>query len=674
MAKANRKRESAQEKEISTEPNPIKTITLGVVLCWLLGVFLLVVAYQNLVHGMYLIGVLVIITAIAILPLTNILLRHYCHVELSSGLRSAILIVSVAAIFYLAAQQPIPPVGPNEYGVTDADGVVLIDIGDSTVPFVLRDQITGLPLEGINAAIGIDPSEPWHATLAIQDPSGQYPLKLVELSGMPGGAQNTPTTRLSVNNALAGSVVAETAPIEILFPEGDLPYLRGAVDQKSVPGLQDPAGLPPGVNDLTKALPDALQKLPGWTGIKATSKRVDATDMPRQIVQDYSDAMSAENIPGWVTTMVRGGSPVPGMLGEFTNSLSEMVFTKMGATEYDIVEIGAGPMSFKAYKPIFPESTGPIFPPAPQSSEFSITTAEGAQVSGGSIELMSKTIMGEGFVGVLDSHGKASIPVPIGDYTATVLTPGNSPKRLDLLVKEAGGRIPLKVFPRKPVTIELSTDPPLSSRMSLPEGTTRKITMIIARDAKGNALSQNEKAAMKCTYFVRNPVGNNVASVDRNGMITMGADPGAASITARCNGVMSKPLLISGSGERKTPDPIRPPITPPDAPNRPMNLPAGFPTNLPQGDYRVTVKVCATMIGCISQSGGIIRNTDPAEFARAVSNALNQWMRAMQQGDCQARVSYSPFDGRSFVANGVGACIQGRQRADVNIQLTMRKT
>ena len=214
--------------------------------------------------------------------------------------------------------------------------------------------------------------------------------------------------------------------------------------------------------------------------------------MPRQIVQDYSDAMSAENIPGWVTTMVRGGSPVPGMLGEFTNSLSEMVFTKMGATEYDIVEIGSGPMSFKVYKPIFPEATGPIFPPAPQSSEFSITTAEGAQVSGGSIELMSKTTMGEGFVGVLDSQGKASIPVPIGDYTATVLTPGNSPKRLDLPVKEEGGRIPLKVFPRKPVTIELSTEPPLSSRMSLPEGTTRKITHDCSRRKRKCAEPERE--------------------------------------------------------------------------------------------------------------------------------------------------------------------------------------
>ena len=101
--------------------------------------------------------------------------------------------------------------------------------------------------------------------LAMQDLSGQYPLKLVELSGMPGGTQNAPTT-LSAANGLAGSVVAETAPIEIIFSEGDFPYLRGAVDQKSVPGLQDPSGLPPGVNDLTKSLPDALQKLPGWAG------------------------------------------------------------------------------------------------------------------------------------------------------------------------------------------------------------------------------------------------------------------------------------------------------------------------------------------------------------------------------------------------------------------------
>ena len=59
--KSGQEKESAQENKTSKEPNPIKTITFGIVLCWLLGVLLLAVAYQNLVHGMYLIGILVII-------------------------------------------------------------------------------------------------------------------------------------------------------------------------------------------------------------------------------------------------------------------------------------------------------------------------------------------------------------------------------------------------------------------------------------------------------------------------------------------------------------------------------------------------------------------------------------------------------------------------------------
>ncbi len=675
MAKS---KENAPEKKVYKEhepektltDKPVKTITLNIVLEWLLGSFILAIAYENLIHGMYSVGALVLIAALAILPLTNLLLRRYLHVELSGGVRTFIVIASIVAIGYIAVQQPSYFLGPRESGVTDEDGRVIIDIGDSAVPFILRDQTTGIPLEGINAALGIDPSEPWHAILVLQDPAGQYPLKLVELQGALGG--QTAVIKPSAADGLVGAVTGETAPIEIIFPEGDFPYLRGAVDQKGVSGLQDPTGLPPGVNDLTKALPSALQKLPGWAGIHATTTRVDATDMSRQIVQDYTEGMSSD-ASGWVTTMIRGGSPVPGMLGEFTNSLSEIVFSKMGATEYDIVEIGAGPMSFKVYKPIFPSDTGPVFPPNPESSEVSVTTPDGAPVSGGSLQLMSKNILGEGFVGVLDSQGRASIPVPIGDYTASALTPGNSPGRFDLPIKATGGSIAIKVQPSNVARIELYTQPALSSRMSLPEGTTRKIAMIVY-DSKGKELTAKQKAVMRCTYFVHNPVGKQVASVNRDGTVTIQGDAGAASVVARCNGVLSKPLLISGSGERAK-EPAKPPVTPyaPDVPDTPTNLPPGFPTNLPIGDYSLSVKVCATMIGCISQQAGIMHNQDPAEFANAITNAMNQWMRSMQQGDCHASVSYSQFNGQSFSAKGVGACVQGNQRADVNVQFILQK-
>jgi len=104
------------------------------------------------------------------------------------------------------------------------------------------------------------------------------------------------------------------------------------------------------------------------------------------------------------------------------------------------------------------------------------------------------------------------------------------------------------VIPGPVKTVEVFSNPDLTGFLS--PGTVVQFSAV-ARDANGNVVG--------CTprFTVSNPVGSNVANIDPNmGVLTMGPDEGAVSVTATCDAVTSgKPILVSGSGSG-----------PPDAP------------------------------------------------------------------------------------------------------------
>jgi hypothetical protein len=58
-------------------------------------------------------------------------------------------------------------------------------------------------------------------------------------------------------------------------------------------------------------------------------------------------------------------------------------------------------------------------------------------------------------------------------------------------------------------------------------------------------------------FFVRNPVGTTVATVDRNtGMVTVQGGCGAALVSAWCNGITARPILVSSDCNGTSPPPL----------------------------------------------------------------------------------------------------------------------
>ena len=89
-------------------------------------------------------------------------------------------------------------------------------------------------------------------------------------------------------------------------------------------------------------------------------------------------------------------------------------------------------------------------------------------------------------------------------------------------------------------TVQLFSNPDLTGFLA--PGTTVQFSAV-ARDAAGNVVGCTP------TFAVSNPVGDNVGTINANtGLLVVGQDDGAASVTATCGGVRSDGLLLSGSG------------------------------------------------------------------------------------------------------------------------------
>ena len=99
-------------------------------------------------------------------------------------------------------------------------------------------------------------------------------------------------------------------------------------------------------------------------------------------------------------------------------------------------------------------------------------------------------------------------------------------------------------------------------------------------------------------------------------------------------------------------------------------LPPGFPTNLTLGTYRLTISVCATLVGCITQSQTLV-NTDIQTFANQLVSVLNA--SALPSAGCSSSTSYSGFNGTSFTATLTTVCTSGSASASSTVTITVTK-
>jgi hypothetical protein len=164
----------------------------------------------------------------------------------------------------------------------------------------------------------------------------------------------------------------------------------------------------------------------------------------------------------------------------------------------------------------------------------------GNPISGGSIEMFSANHLGSGFRGVIE-NGSADLPVLANDdYTLCARAPGYVTQSGQVTVGASDTNI-LLMLPPQPVHSAA-----LTSALGQPTGLLKKGTQFVLTphfyDTNGVELT--------CTgqpmFYVRNPVGSTVATVDpSSGLVTIGDGCGAALVYVWCNGIESAPKLVS---------------------------------------------------------------------------------------------------------------------------------
>jgi len=134
------------------------------------------------------------------------------------------------------------------------------------------------------------------------------------------------------------------------------------------------------------------------------------------------------------------------------------------------------------------------------------------------------------------------------------------------------------------------------------------------------------------------------------------------------NGVQSR-VVAGYTPQGCTTLPVAPPILSQFC-STGTNLPPGFPTNLTLGTYRLTIRICATLVPCID-STQTIQNTDAQLFADQLVTILNS--SASSGSGCTQTTEYSAFNGISFTAKLTTICTSGSASAMSTVEITVTK-
>lgn len=481
----------------------------------------------------------------------------------------------------------------GQAAVTDETGGVTFKVADQDVSFNFIDDSTGSPIPGLSVAIGMDPGQPATAILVIADGFKQYPLQIVVLEGKP---QKKAKTEAPLNPTTLSITVHEPPPPIQPSPPPEADVLTGVITTLQTGIL--PSLLPSNPTDMSSPFLAALNALatsalflpPPLTGVLPDvvgKERVPNDKVNEHLLKSAQEA-SLENL--LFTLLEVSAGEVPMMVHLAEPALKTGIVTiweAMGATDIDFTKIRFGGLLFEMPLPVFP---GPPKDPNPFPKDpnlhVSATDPAGRPLSGGSLQLLCKKTIGLGIVAVLDTGGKADIPVPPCDYTGDIRAKGFEPAQVDVTVPSNGGISINKIAQPKAIAKITLTAAGLTG--FLDPGTQVKFKAV-ATDAKGNVVSCNP------VFIVSNPVGSNVATIDDTGLLTVGPDDGAVKVTARCGGITSNAILVSGKGGK---EPLPPPPPPPSPPT------GGVLTGTWKGNY--TIKTVGGLTGCTETESGSV--------------------------------------------------------------------
>ena len=436
-------------------------------------------------------------------------------------------------------------------GLTDYEGNVPVKVGNATLKIHFADETTGSSISGLSVAAAVDKKNPSRAVVAAVDRHGRYPIQILVLQG-PSSA--------SLGTQAAHQVMADQpATIEASLLSGcdaDAEALgwtvRTPLETPVLPPLPPPPT--PGVPDdfsspLTSAVSAALSS--AWQAAQKAvistvavscneALRFDAeaiTGAPMETLLSFPADKALEAIAPKIGSLVSIYGDAQGLLSKVNLARDLLRCGLFPDDELTLKRVTFLPMSEKFqlvwHQPLSPEpDPSPLYSIAATASD-----PFGQPVTSGSLELLSKANFGSGFIEALDSLGMGEIPVPLGDYSWIIRSPGFKPSCGETSVIDSGATITTTMQANYIASGSLKAD---QLTGFLPAGTTFNVTPTFL-DANGNPVACNSQVF----YQVNNPVGSVVATVDQNGNVTMGVDCGAARVSAWCSGVQTSGVLVS---------------------------------------------------------------------------------------------------------------------------------
>jgi hypothetical protein len=467
----------------------------------------------------------------------------------------------------IVSSSPLITILPKKIGtaaVTDDLGNAKLKSGKVTLPIQIQDEDTGSPITGLSLALALDKKNHSRAVLAVADPLGRYPLQIIVLQG--------PNTVATSSSAIckAASQHQDTDPLTVssrpdcssdnLYSHVILP-----VETSALPSLKvnaPPSPLSDTISSATEsALSSAMLEKLKATVSKTTISCQDAlaedkatlAELPvdkiidKFIVDPAATAACAIAVPEFAAACPEIVESV-GNAGDMLKAVNIMtdVF-QCGLNPSDElvlqrVTLLPGTADVLLYQELVsPEKTTPTFVQVPVSAK----DQYGQPLSTGSLEMFSQSNQGVGLRAIIN-NGEAEVPVPLGDYDWTMRSKNFKPQCGQVSVKDSNATIKAVMQPQ-PIASGTATADQLTG--FLPEGTTFTVTPHFF-DANGNEVA----CSGQVKFYAHNPVGTLVATVDADtGLVTMQGGCGAAGITAWCNGMESRRLLVSTDCDGKLP-------------------------------------------------------------------------------------------------------------------------
>ncbi len=427
-------------------------------------------------------------------------------------------------------------------GVTDESGQVRLNVLGQDLTFTLVDKDTRNPIGGLTVAVAMNTAS--SGLLLAVDPLNQYPLQIVQL------ASGTGATKLS----LAGSgerqegalLPLASDPAQVLVPvtlksTAAIP----TVVIKKLETVRTPFELLDSLAFLLNVADAAgvpVGELAGKLGLTEV-KEVTEEEARKELRTDLALGLSSK-ILLLAGTAGAGGVPLGlGIAADLVNyALDDITINectaRLGAKLKKVtVKLTNGNLHFlKCEPPSRPDTdASPVSFKAVKKDSLETIPID-------DIEFINKKKITLGIKGPPAPNGVVTTNVPRGPYRVTLRAPGFCPESVDITVPDNSSTT--VQFDRCPMDkLVLAAD-----RLTgfLAPGAQVNF-QVKAKDIKGLDLFCDSD------FFVINPPGSQVASIVKTGpdraTLTAGPDNGAARVIARCKGMTSNAILVSGTGE-----------------------------------------------------------------------------------------------------------------------------